>query len=157
GDAGRRVWRLTGETGAAAQREKYTFFVDQRDETLVNVENEVLHSTIDGTVRAMVTPGTRPDTAQNRPALRLIPAIRARATGGGTAVTDEEGGFSIGGSGTPALVSSTTAEGAHVLVQTAAGPSVTASGMFVPDVAGVLTLNALMTEFETAQVNAFVH
>ena len=154
-----RAWQFVGENPDLMRREKYTFFVDAATGTLLEARNEVHNIDVFGRVQGFGSPGTEPDRPENSPALLNINDIRVAISGGNSAYTDADGVFTIShGGNTNVTISANFDTGRWCNINNQGTGGVLAeSGTATPGVEASLTFNQTPSEFETAQVNAFIH
>ncbi|MFG0241144.1 MAG: GC-type dockerin domain-anchored protein [Phycisphaerales bacterium JB054] len=154
-----RAWQFVGENPDLLRREKYTFFVDASTGALLEARNEVHHIDVFGRVQGFGSPGNEPDRPQNPPALLNVNDIRVAISGGNNAYTDDDGVFNISHGGNSNVTISATfdvGEWCNINNQ-GSGGVLSESGTATPGVEANLTFNQTPSEYETAQVNAFIH
>jgi Zn-dependent metalloprotease len=141
------MWR--GQDTTPVGRE---LLIDARTGRALVSENTVHNFDVSGTVMAYSTPGIAPDSAGNPP--QSFPVAHAAVTSAqGSALTDENGNFTIVGATGP-LDLSVSLLGSFTTVYNQAGgeisltQSATGSG-------NILTLNSSPSETTTAQANAY--
>ena len=154
-----RAWQFVGENPDLVRREKYTFFVDAATGTLLEARNEVHNIDVFGRVDGFGSPGTLPDMASNPPVAISVNDVRVAISGGNNAYTDADGNFNIShGGNTNVTISANLDTGRWSNVNDQSGTGVLSeSGTATPGVEATLTFNQTPSEFETAQLNAFIH
>ncbi|MFG0260259.1 MAG: hypothetical protein ACF8LK_07885, partial [Phycisphaerales bacterium JB041] len=154
-----RAWQFVGENPDLMRREKYTFFVDAATGALLEARNEVHNIDVFGRVQGFGSPGNEPDRPQNPPALLNVNDIRVAISGGNNAYTDNDGVFSIShGGNSNVTISATFDTGQWCNINNqGTGGVLSESGTATPGVEANLTFNQTPSEYETAQVNAFIH
>ncbi len=159
GFEGVRAWKFVGENPDMIEREKYTFFVDAATGGLLEARNEVLNIDVFGYANGFATPGTLPDISGNAPVLFPINDLDVRISGGNSDYTDTDGFFNITHSGSSDVtISANFDTGLWANVNDLSGTAVLSeSTVATPGVEAMLEFNSTPSQFETAQVNGFIH
>jgi len=153
-----KAWKILGEI--PGQPRKYSFFVDCATGDVVLVRSEVQFADVTGTVQANVTPGSGSDNPANPPVLRPLDDIFV-TSGSGSALTDATGAYTLSlvGAG-PVNVTTTVGAGEWAEVfspQEPTTPILTETVSALLPGSASFTLNAVPTEFSTAQANGFYY
>lgn len=158
GRAAVRAWRFVGENSDLADHERLTFFVNAANGELVYVRDEVHHIDVSGNVQGKGSPGTLPDIASNPPVLMPMPEIRVNITGGGNALTERNGNYTIPHGGTaPVTLTTNVSGGRWVDVNDQGQTEMSLSQSVTPPGPGNFIYNDAPVAFSTAEVNAFIH
>ncbi len=160
------AWRFVGESTDVSAPAKYEFMIDAAsdDAEVVHLKSLIYFEDVSGTVTGMATPGDLPDRADNLPVAMFIPAMRVRMVGGNTGQTDNAGDYAISNGGVSDVTvqasvggSGGTQAGEWVTVDNFAGGELTESQVVTPPGPADFLFNASPAEFNTAQVNGFIH
>jgi len=154
-----RAWKFVGENPDLINREKYTFFVDAATGVLLEARDGVHNIDVFGRVDGFGSPGNLPDMASNPPTLLDVNNVRVAISGGNNAFTDADGFFNISHGGNSDVTISAnfdTGQWANINNQ-ASGGVLSESETATPGVEASMTFNQTPSQFETAQVNAFIH
>ncbi len=155
--APRLAWKFVGEDPTLESRERYTFFVDAATGALLDVRNDILNTDVSGQVNGKATPGALPDKTTNLPTVQPMPIIRVAITGGNSAYTNVGGAYNITNSGSTAVTVTTNLDnGLYADVNNTAGSVLSLSQSVTPPGPGNFEYNSAPSEFNTAQVNAFI-
>ena len=154
-----RAWKFVGENPDLANREKFTFFVDANTGALLEARNEVLNIDVFGFVRGFGSPGNKPDEASNPPALLPINDAQVAVSGGNSAFADSSGFFNISHNGSSDVTITSNFDTGHWanINNQGGGGVLSASATATPGTEASLEYNSTPSEFETAQVNAFIY
>ncbi|QKK07068.1 MAG: hypothetical protein HND58_02085 [Planctomycetota bacterium] len=154
-----RAWKFVGENPDLVRREKYTFFVDAATGTLLEARNEVHNIDVFGRVEGFGSPGNLPDMPSNPPVAMSVNDVRVAISGGNNAYTDADGNFNIShGGNTNVTITANFDIGEWCNINNqGSGGVLSESGTATPGVEALLTFNQTPSEYETAQVNAFIH
>jgi hypothetical protein len=97
------AWSFSVDKGTRVDPERYRVFVDATTGSVLEWRNEVFFTDVNGSVKAMATPGLLPNQANNPPVLMNLADVTARISGGNTARTNSLGNFTITHPGTTAV------------------------------------------------------
>jgi len=138
----------------------YTFFVDAYSAELLEARNEIYNADIDTTVQGFATPGSAADTAINPPVLMPIANLMIENDSTGEmAVTDENGNAQLpNSSGSNSVqVTASISDGLWINLSDDEIPVLFEGNILSESLGGTLTFNPTPSEFETSQVNVFIH
>lgn len=152
-----RAWKFTGSNPDLTAYEAFTFFVDAATGDLVHVRDEVYDVDVTGTVSGLATPGTLPDEGTNPPVSTPLGNARVRIQGGSSVFANTDGTFTIPNGGISAVTVEVDLVGQWVNVLTDQGTLVHAEQTVTPPGPVNFDLNNPASQFNTAQVNAFLH
>ena len=157
-DVTRPAWRITTEHAAfPVVDEAYEVFIDAETGQQIAVNSVIFHVDVDGTTSGNATPGVLPDIPSNPPTTQRLPLLEVFLRGGGSAVSDLDGEFTISHSGTSPVTVEGDLVGPWVRVIDVSGPELSASTVVTPPGPADLLFNTSPSQFTTAQVNAFLH
>ncbi len=165
-----RAWTFTGTNPEPGAAEAYAFFVDATTaDTLLGVQDLVMHAGLKGHVSGKATPGTRPDVPENPPVETALPALRVQVgvqvddqfTAQFTTYTDENGDYFLPPSGTAQVTVHADLSGRWATIfdhdALEPGMSVSMSGVTPPPPDFLFNPNPIPFDIATAQINAYVH
>ncbi len=153
-----RAWQFVGENPDMVNREKYTFFVDAATGVLLEARDEVHNIDVFGRVEGFGSPGNLPDMASNPPTLLDVNNVRVAISGGNNAFTDADGLFNIShGGNSDVTITANFDTGQWCNINDQGGSTLSESETATPGVEALMTFNQTPSQFETAQVNAFIH
>jgi len=152
-----RAWKFRGVNPDHDEYEAYTYFVDAASGELVYLRDEVYHVDVDGNSQGNATPGTLPDTGSNPPTPMNLIDQTVSIQGGNSSTTDRNGDFTIPHSGGSPVTVEALLEGPWVRVFTDQGSRLSESTVVTPPGPANLFFNGSPSEFETAQMNAYIH
>lgn len=153
---GRLAWRVEARNEMeGAMPAGRTYWIDARDGAVLDSERSVHELEVRGNVRALVTPGTAPDTGSN-PEISVPMRYLDVSSSAGNTRTDANGDFTLPGVTTPLAVT-VAFTGAYNNVVNVAGSEYTLTTTLPPDQDNVLTMNPSSSAQITAQGNAFHH
>ncbi|MBX3375612.1 MAG: hypothetical protein KF678_01250 [Phycisphaeraceae bacterium] len=158
------AWKVTGYAADPAAQLARTYIINCTTGRVEFERNEIYHTDVSGTVRAMATPGTRADSANNPPVPLVVPEVKATITGGGVAYTNRQGQYTITHPGvTPVTVNSGvgSAQGygglwVNVVPNDGATPVTASTANVTPPGPGDILLNPTPSERLTSQVNTLI-
>ncbi|MCC6660515.1 MAG: hypothetical protein IT437_06470 [Phycisphaerales bacterium] len=155
---GTRVWRFEGWRPGRG----FTFFVDMTTGLLLRARSEVYNDDVTGTVKAMATPGLKPDIATNVPVAIAVSQALMKVTGGNSAYSNTSGNFTIPNAGTaPVTLTSSAQDGRWVQVFPTGTATIQVSlPGTVPGVPASPLFNAVpggTNSQTTAQANVLIH
>ncbi|KKM21513.1 hypothetical protein LCGC14_1634620, partial [marine sediment metagenome] len=152
-----QVWKFAGESKDLANPERYIFFVDTANGNLVHVEDDV-HYDIWGNVSGYASPGTQPDLPGNPPDLFTMSDIKVWIDGGSGVFTNRDGDYRLPYP-TPYRVDVVTNinQGMWAAVYNIGGDDLKLLQSAVGGEQHDFIYNIDTEEFDTSQVNAFIH
>lgn len=142
-------WRTSGPQGA----ECYRFFVDAQTGALIEARWDLHNIDVEGRVRGnglMTLSPTGPVGPMD------IPGARVRISGGASAISRNDGTFTIPHAGTGFVDVLTDVHGPFAMVDNKQGEEIRASVGVTPPGPANLLLNQMMLEFSRAQVDAMI-
>lgn len=151
-----RAWKFTGETPMIANYDGYTFFVDASTGKLLHARREVYFADIAGRVKGFGSPGALPDAPANPAVQHDLPELELR-NGSDSLLTGLDGAFLIPHEGDDSVQLSGALLGPWVRVETIQGEPLEIKQLVGPLLQNELLFNPVPNEFDTAQVNAFLH
>ncbi|MCS7066024.1 MAG: hypothetical protein NZL85_07100 [Fimbriimonadales bacterium] len=151
------AWALTVDARRLEQPERYRVFIDAHTGIPLEWRSEVYFVDITGRVQGYATPGLRPDHSQNPPVLQPLPQLRVTLVGGTSVLTNPEGFFTLPFSGTDQATVQANLNGPWVQVANQAGTTLALEQTVTPPGPADFIFNTERVEFNTAQVNGFLH
>lgn len=150
------AWSLLADNGLLTTPAVYRVYVDARTGAVLEWKNLVREINVIGNVKGWATPGLKPDQPNNPPQLFNLGDLRVNITGGNFAYTNPNGDFTISHGGTTQVTVNAELKGQWVTVVNAAGSNLVLSQNVTPPGPANFIFNSAPTEFNTAQVNAFI-
>jgi hypothetical protein len=151
-----RAWKFHGSRSLREDFAAYTFFVDAATGRLVQVRNEVYHVDVIGHVSGLGTPGLLPDGALNTPVELDLAELEVLSELGPTTLTNVDGDFTLPNSGVGPVRLEANLLGPWTAVHGLRSDDLHLEQIVTPPGPADLLFNAIPTEFDTAQVNAFI-
>ncbi len=150
------AWAFSVDNHMLEAPERYRVFVDAHTGAILEWRSEVYYQDIQGQVRGYATPGLRPDSTANPPVVMPLERLRVSIVGGPFTYTDTGGIFGLPFSGSSATVRAELI-GTGVRVANQAGTTLVLDQTVSPPATVDFLFNSSPTEFNTAQVNGFIH
>ncbi|OYT74626.1 MAG: hypothetical protein CFK49_07475 [Armatimonadetes bacterium JP3_11] len=151
------AWAFSVDKHSLEKPERYRVFVDAHTGALLEWRSEIYYSDITGQVRGYATPGLRPDTTANPPALGAIPKLRVSVVGGESIFSALDGSFTLSSGGASSVTVRAELTGPAVRVADQAGSLMSLQQTVTPPTFIDFLFNATPTEFNTAQLNGLLH
>jgi len=153
----RLAWRFFGDNGQVERLDRWEFFVDAIDGTVVDVRPGICEINIVGNVTGFQSPPPLPDIAANPPANLPVYGARVSVAGSSTVYTDESGNFTLPHGGTSPVTVTVDLVGQWAEIIPDVGNPVTGSQFVTPPGPVAITLNPTPSQTLTSQVNALTH
>ncbi len=151
----RLAWHVRAHRQDADGHEAWSVIIDPTTGDLLELRDELIDVDIEGTVRARVTPPTRPDLASNPPVEVPLPDVQVRVLGGGSAITADDGSFTIPHSGTATVAIETSLVGPWANVIDVSGAAFVLPSTVTPPGPITLLYDAGTNPLFQAQINGF--
>jgi hypothetical protein len=157
-----RCWKFTGWNSDMANHTALTFFVDASTGGVVKVRDEVYGVDVSGTVTGMGTPGLSPDAVAAPPTgvppvVLPVNEVQVNITGGGNALTNAAGAYTITNAGsTPVTVTTAINQGPWCRIVPTGAAVLSLSQSVTPPGPANFLYNPAPSENTTSQVNGFL-
>jgi hypothetical protein len=134
------------------------YYVDAQTGRILDLVSLIYYEDVVGHCQGYATPpGEYPDEPAHPPVMWDLADLRARILGGNLGFTDESGDYVISNSGTDPVTVRAELRGHWVNVNNAAGTDIVEDLVVTPPGPADFTLNPTPAEYQTAQVNGFIH
>lgn len=151
------AWSFTGDNLILENREKYLFFIDANTGSLLERRDQVLDTDVYGHVEGWFTPGLLPDQNNNPEVIGPLGDLLVSIIGGNSAYTNANGDYVIANAGTSQVTVQAELKGHWVRVVNRAGANLVLQQTVIPPGPANFEFNTDRSEFNTAQVNGFIH
>ncbi|MEE9296032.1 MAG: hypothetical protein V3W34_13865 [Phycisphaerae bacterium] len=153
------AWFFWADSPKGPNYERWGFYVDAVNGTILEKRDGILHEDISGTVTGKATPGTLPDEPDNPPVELPVYGARVFIEDGEEAFVEPDGSYFLPHDGNSRVNVELDLSGrwCRVLNQSPATVALTALLNVRPPGPADFSLNGFPTELDTAQLNAIIH
>ncbi len=151
----RLAWRVFADNGGVGEFDRWQFFIDALDGSVLAREAGIYHTDISGTVNGFQSLPPFPDQPNNAPQSLPVYGARVRVVGGNTTSTAEDGTFLLPHAGTTAVSVEVDLVGPwSTITNLGSGGLLAGSQLVTPPGPANFVLNPIPSEFLTSQLNA---